>query len=544
MSLSTADLPADPAELRAFAVALQTEAADLRVEAVALRTEVYAKTVHIEKLRMELAVLRRARFGRSSEKLDRQIEQLELTIDALEEDQGEHDAQAGALVATAADPASSGDEAKEKKRRGGRKPLPEHLPREEVMHEPACPCPTCGGMMFSKLGQDERAVLEYVPSYFKRVVHIRPKLSCRGCETIVQAPMPSLPIERGQPGPGLLAHVAVSKYCDHLPLNRQSDIYGRAGVEIDRAVMADWIGKLAFLLRPLVEAIGRHVRAGATLHADDTPVPVLDPGRGRTKEGRLWVLVRDERPWASTAPPAALYRYSSNRKAEHAKALLETCRGFLHADAYSGFEKLYGPEPGTGKPRLAEVGCWAHARRKLYDVWEATGSAAAKAALDLIGELFLIEREINGLDPEKRLAVRQERSVPILARLRQTLDAALSRTSAKGSLASAIRYSTSRWAALTRYTTDGRLEMSNNAAERAIRPLALGRRNWTFAGSDAGGERAAVMYTLIETAKMCDVDVEAYLADVIARIADHPINRIDELLPWNWRPQHSLAKAA
>ena len=525
MSLAIASLPSDPDELRALAAALQAE--------------VHAKTLYIEKLKAELAALRRARFGRSSEKLDRTIEQLELAISELEENAAEDEAR------SADAPASDGTKPARQRARGGtRRPLPEHLPREEVVHEPGCICPACGGTVFSKLGQDEREVLEYVPSFFKRVAHIRPKLSCRHCETIIQAPMPSLPIERGLPGPGLLAHVAVSKFCDHQPLHRQAGIYARAGVELDRSVLASWIGETAALLDPLVEAIGRYVRAGPALHADDTPVPVLAPGLGQTKVGRLWVVVRDERPWDPTAPPAAFYRYSADRKGEHAQALLGSCRGFLHADAYAGFEKLYVADPGTAAPRLVEVACWAHARRYLYEVFDHTGSATAKVALETIGALFAIEREIKGLAPEERLAARQERSVPILANLRQQFDDALARTSTKGKLAVAIRYSTARWPALTRYTTDGRLEICNNAAERAIRPLALGRRNWTFAGSDAGGRRAAALYTIIETGKMNGLDVQAYLADVIARIADHPINRIDELLPWNWRPLRQLADVA
>ena len=536
MSLATASLPSDPDELRAFAAALQGE---IKREIAARDAEIYAKTLHIEKLKAELAALRRARFGRSSEKLDRTIEQLELAISDLEESQAESEAR---TVAASAD--GEAKPVRQRARGGARRPLPDHLPREEVVHEPACACPACGGTVFSRIGQDEREVLEYVPSFFKRVAHIRPKLSCRHCETIVQAPMPSLPIERGLAGPGLLAHVAVSKFCDHQPLHRQSAIYARAGVELDRSVLAGWIGETAALLDPLVEAIGRYIRAGAVLHADDTPVPVLAPGLGRTKTGRLWVVVRDERPWDPTAPPAAFYRYSPDRKGEHAEALLGNCRGFLHADAYAGFEKLYAPLSGTTAPRLVEVACWAHARRYLYEVFDHTGSAAAKAALERIGDLFAVEREIKGRSPAERLATRQERSVPILADLRRLFDDALARTSTKGKLAVAIRYSTTRWPALTRYTTDGRLEMSNNAAERAIRPLALGRKNYLFAGSDAGGQRAAAMYTIIETAKMCGLDVEAYLANVIARIADHPINRIDELLPWNRQPLHRLDQTA
>jgi transposase len=519
MTFAPAVLPSDPAELRAFAALLQAE--------------LYAKSLHIEKLKAQLAALRRARFGRSSEKLDRDIGQLELLLGDLEE--GDAEATARAAKAGAEKPARSGASA------AGRRPLPEHLPRDSLVHEAAPVCPSCGGTELRKIGEDRREVLEYVPAHFKVVVHVRPKLSCRVCERITQAPMPSLPIERGRPGPGLIAHVLVSKYCDHLPLYRQSAIYERAGIALDRSTMADWVGGSAALLEPLAQAIARHVRAGAALHADDTPVPVLDPGRGRTKTGRLWVLVRDERPWGSRAPPAVVYRYSADRKGEHAKALLGSCRGFLHADAYAGFKELYVTDPKTGRPRLAEAACWAHARRGIYEVAVSTGSAIAKQALERIAALFAIEAGINGRRPEERLAVRQQEAVPRLAELRTFLERALNQISRKSTLAQATRYALSRWQALLRYTTDGRLEMTNNAAERAIRPLALGRKNWLFAGADSGGDRAALMYTIIQTARLNGLDPEAYLRDLIGRIADHPINRIDELLPWNWTPPASDA---
>jgi hypothetical protein len=293
---------------------------------------------------------------------------------------------------------------------------------------------------------------------------------------------------------------------------------------------------MAAKLAPLVQAIGAHVLAGTTLHADDTPVPVLDPGRGKTKEGRLWAVVRDERPWGSEAPPAVLYRYAPNRKGEHALALLGGCGGHLHADGYSGFNGLYAADAATGEPRLREVACWSHARRKLYEVHVGTGSAAAKQALDLIGALFDIEADIKGRSPPERLAARRQRTVPLLDALRALLDATLARISAKTTLAGAIRHATSRWPALTRFAHDGRLEISNNAAERAIRPLALGRKNYLFAGSDVGSERAPSIYTLSESAKINGLDPEAYLTDVITRIADHPVQRLGELLPWNSEP--------
>jgi transposase len=520
MSLSTASLPSDFAALQAFAIALQTEIA-------ARDAEIYAKTLHIEKLKAQLALLRRARFGRSSEKLDRDIEQLELLIGDLEEGQAE-----SIERIDAAKPASSSVPRREKLQ-PVRKPLPEHLPRERVEHPAACACPSCGGTRLTLIGTDEREVLEYVPSHFKVIVHARPKMSCRACETIFQPPMPELPIERGRPGPALLAHVLVAKYCDHLPLHRQSAIYAREGVELDRSTLCDWVGRMAFHLDPLAQAIARHVRDGAAIHADDTPVPVLDPGRGKTKTGRLWVAVRDERPWGSGVPPAVFYRYAPDRKSEQAEALLKGCRGFLHADAYAGFNNLYRPDPQTGKARLVEVACWAHARRKLYEVHAATKSPAAQELLERIGELFAIEAEIRGRSPQERQAVRAERSVPLLAQMKTRFEDTLNKISGKSSLAQAIRYSLSRWNALTRYTTDGRLDICNNAAERAIRPLAIGRKNWTFAGSDSGGDRAATIYTIIETAKLNGLDPETYLRTLITHIAAHPAKRIDELLPWS-----------
>ena len=528
MSRAAADLPDDPAELRRLASGLQHDV-------VVLEAAMAAQALLVEKLKHQLALLRRARFGRSSEKLDAQIEQFELLIGDLEETAAE--VQATRSQTATPMPAE--------RKPSVRAPLPSHLPTETVVHEAPCVCPTCGGTAFGRVGTDEREVLDYVPARFRRILHVRPKMSCRACETIVQAPMPTLPIEKGRPGPGLLAHVVVSKYCDHLPLYRQSEIYEREGVTIDRSVMAGWIGHIAALLVPLAERIGRHVRAGPAIHADDTTVPVLDPGRGKTKTGRLWVAVRDERSFGSTAPPAAVYLYSPDRTAQHAHALLSGCRGHLHADGYAGFGRLYEPDAKTGAAApLIEVACWSHARRKLYDIHVSTRSPAALHALELIGDLFAIEADIRGRSPAERRRARVERSVPVLAELKAHLDATLARISGKSPFAAAIRYSTSRWAALTRLIEDGRLELSNNAAERAIRPLTLGRKNYLFAGSDEGGRRAAIFYTLIGTARLNGVDPQAWLNDVIARIAEHPINRLDDLLPWTWasnQPRQSQA---
>jgi transposase len=513
-------------------IAEKEEQLNERERVIAVRdAELYAKTLQIENLKAQLAVLRRSRYGRSSEKLDQEIEQLELLLGELEEGVAEGRTRAEQVAKSPAAPRR----AKRNSTPHGRKPLPEHLPREEIVHPPASSCTCCGGTVLRKVGTHRTEVLEYVPSSFKVTVHLRDVVSCRLCETIMQAPLPSFPIERGRPGPGLLAHVVVGKYADGLPLYRQTEIYEREGVDLDRSTMADWVGTTAALLRPLVEAIGQHVRAGPVLHADDTPMKVLAPGHGKTKTGRLWVAVRDERPWAGSSPPAAFYRYSRDRKGENAEALLGGCRGFLHADGYGGFQSLYVSDPKTNAPHLIEVACWSHARRKIYDFYESTKSPLAKEVLERIAPLFEIEGRINGQPPERRLAVRQAEAVPLLTELKGFMDKVLNQISGAGTLAKAIRYATSRWSALTRYTTDGRLEMTNNAAERAIRPLAMTRKNFVFLGSDTGGDRAAAMFTILESCKMLGINPEAYLRDVLARIADHPINRIGELLPWRWK---------
>jgi transposase len=530
------DLPTDPAALRRMVIAEREALAAQAVELAAAKAGLVSKTLEIEKLKVQLARLRRQQFGRSSEKIDRIIEQLELMLDELETE-----AAVGPTTDGPAAPVTDEDDsAVVRKRSSGRRPLPEHLQRREIVHTPDCTCPACGGAM-RKVGEDISEVLDYIPGRFEVIRHIRPALSCRRCESMVQMPMPSLPVERGRPSAGLLAHILVSKYCDHLPLYRQAGIYAREGVDLDRAVMANWVGKSVWITTPLVEAISDHVMAATALHGDDTPVPVLAPGAGKTKTGRLWVYLRDERPYAGPAPPAVIYRYSPDRKGEQPQRHLAHFRGFLHADGYAGFGALYQAEGGKPAP-VIEVFCWAHVRRKFHDLHLA-GSPLAKDALDRIGRLFDVERAANGLPPDVRQRIRQTRALPVIDELAAFLDVTLPRLSGKSDLAAAIRYARSRWEALTRYLADGRLEISNNAAERAIRPLALGRKNWLFAGSDTGGERAAAMYTLIETAKLNGLDPEAYLRDMLGRIADHPINRIAELLPWNIDQFQSRAAA-
>lgn len=419
--------------------------------------------------------------------------------------------------------------------------LPAHLPREEHVHRPdaspahhdeagqACGCTACGGRL-RRIGADVSEQLEYVPSHFKVIRHVRPKLACVKCQGIFQADAPSRPIARGLPGPGLMAHVMVSKYCDHLPLYRLSRIVARDGVQIDRSTMAGWVARGDELLDPLLAALGRYVLAAEKVHADDTPVKVLDPGAGKTKTGRLWVYVRDDRPAGSLAPAAAWYQYSPDRKGEHPQDHLKTFRGVLQADAYGGWARLYE------KDKVVEAACWAHARRPWWDLYQSTGRAPdslAAQALRRIKALYEIEAEIRGQSPEIRRAQRQARAGPMLKEMHQWLTGLLARVSAKSEIAQAIGYSLVRWTALTRYVDDGRIEIDNSAAERALRGVALGRNNFLFMGSDAGGERAAAMYSLVESAKLNGLDPQAYLREVFDRIAEHPVNRVEDLLPWN-----------
>ena len=506
-------------------VELRALLAEREAELAATRAELTGARLQIEQYRAQLAVLRRMQFGRSSEKLDHRIEQLELLLEDLEE---------GEAAARRAPVQPRGE-----RRQPVRRPLPEHLPREEVVHDPGSICPDCGGTRFSRIGEDVTEVLEKIPARLKVIRHIRPKLSCRACERIIQAPAPELPIEKGRPGPGLIAGVVVGKYLDGLPLYRQSAILLREGVEIERATLADWVGHVAWWVAPLAELIGAQVMATPVLHTDDTPIAVLAPGNGKTRTGRLWAYVLDERPWQGRRAPAAYYRFSPDRKGERPRDHLAGFRGVIQADAFAGYEALArSAASGRGPPRLIHAACWAHARRKFYDVFESTKSPIAEEALKRIGELYAIEAEIAGHPADARLAARRARAVPILDVLHDWLVEQRRRLSSKNAIARAIQYALSRREALIRYTGDGRLAIDNNVAERALRGIAITRKNFLFLGSEAGGERAAVLYTVLESAKLNGLDPEAYLADVIDRmVRGHPINRLAELLPWNWQRQ-------
>lgn len=488
---------------------------------LAQQEQLLSRENEIAHLKLLIAKLQRMQFGRKSEKLTQQIEQLELRLEELQSTPDENQSQPP-------EPLPSETTSAVSSAKPVRRALPDHLPRQTQRHEPKeSTCPDCGGALH-KLGEDISEMLEYVPASFLVVRHVRPKLSCTKCDRIVQAAAPSRPIERGVAGPGLLAHVLVSKYADHLPLYRQSEIYARQGVELERSTLAGWVGGTSELLQPLVESLRRYVMAGGKLHADDTPVPVLAPGNGKTRTGRLWTYVRDDRPAGDESAPAAWFAYSPDRKGEHPERHLREFRGTLQADAYAGFNRLY--ENG----RIQEAACWAHVRRKFFDLQQAHGSPVATEALERIAALYGIEQEIRGRPPDERRQVRQARAKPLLASLRQWFEATLPKLSRKSDTTAAIRYALSLWDALVRYSDDGRIEIDNNAAERALRAVALGRKNYLFAGSDAGGERAAAIYSLIGSAKLNGLDPEAYLRQVLTRIADHPITRIDELLPWNF----------
>ncbi len=537
MTTDLAALPDDVQTLKAMIIARDAEAARMAAS-------VRAYEALIQALKIKIARLKRQKFGPSSEKIQREIEQLELALEDLEiacrsaeAGAAEQDAveivEAGAALSAGAAP-----------RRRGQPRIAEDAPRERVVLDPGETCPDCGGAL-RLIGEDVAEILDFVAAKLKVVETARLKKSCRLCERIVQPPAPTRPIPRSIAGPSLLAHVLVSKYDDHLPLYRQNEIFERMGAEIPRSTLIDWCGQAMRTLRPLVERIRERAFETDRLHADDTPVKVLAPSRRQAggnggkergvKEGRIWAYVRDDRPWAGSDPPAAAYFFSPDRKAEHPLRHLGGFEGVLQADAYAGFARLY--ERGAdGRSRVREAACWAHLRRDFHDVWKATASPVAREALERIGALYDIERAIAGRPAEERRAVRQAESRDRVEAFRAWCEAQLPRLPRKGDLAKAMRYALRRWASFALFLEDGRVAIDNNVAERALRPVALGRKNFLFAGSDAGGETLADAMTVIETAKLSGLDPEAYLADMLARINDHLAPRLDELLPWNWSP--------
>ena len=500
MSNDAQILPANPDELKQFATLLMSE--------------LKCRDLKIAKLEHQLAGMHRHRFGSSSEALD----QLKLALEEEEIAAAVKDCDRGQETDTAQ--AAAKDKPK-------RKPLPEHLPRNQKGLSPGGGGGECGGKL-KRLGEDVTEELEYVPGRFVVNRIVRPRMACACCEKISQAPLPSRPIERGRPGPGLLAHVLVSKYADHLPLYRQSQIFEREGIHLDRSTLADWVGKSTALLEPLADAIGRHVLNGQAIFADDTPVKLLTPGAGKTKTARLWAYVRDERPWVGEAPTAAWYRFSPDRKGVRPSKHLADYTGWMHADGYAGFEELYR------SGRVHEVACMAHIRRKFVDVHKSQSSAIAGEAVLRIAKLYGVEKQARGRPPDERVKIRREKAKPVFDDLEAWLAAQLPKISGKSPLAGAIRYALTRMKRLRPYLENGFLELDNNTAERSMRPIALGRKNYLFMGSERGGKSAAIAYTLIETAKLSGVDPQAWLTDTLTRIADHKITKLDELMPWRY----------
>jgi len=496
-----------------------------------LKAMLIAERVRSERLVQIIKELQRHRFGRRAETLPE--EQMLLALEEVEQ------TEAG-VAAKAEEQSPAERDAVVRKRRTNRGALPPHLPRIETIvdiEDKTCPC--CQGELH-RIGEDVSERLDVVPAQFRVLVVRRPKYACRACEdVVVQSPAPARLIEGGLPTEATVAHVLVSKYADHLPLYRQAQIYQRQGVALDRSTLADWVGRAAWHLRPIHERILAHLRSSTKLFADETTAPVLDPGRGRTKTGQLWAYARDDRPWGGTDPPAVVYVYAPNRKAEQPIAHLAGFTGVLQVDGYAGYRAL------AEKRAVQLAFCWSHVRRRFYELAVGGPAPIAAEALERIGALYAIEKEIRGRSAEERRAVRQDRTRPLLADLEPWLREKLELISQKTKLAEAIRYALSRWEGLMRFLDDGRIEIDSNAVERSIRPIALNRKNALFAGSDGGGENWAIVASFIETCKLCGVDPQAYLADTLAKIVNGHLNRqIDDLLPWAYAQPEALRAVA
>jgi transposase len=502
---------------------LQSLVRDMAAALEADRSQLGEAKSEIEKLRIIIRQLQRARFGRSSEQLG--DDQLALGLEDLDADVARLEESMPASVGASIEAATEARSARA---------LPEHLARSEIVldvESSACPC--CGGALHL-IGESVSEMLDWVPAELRVLRIRRPKYACRSCGTAHQAAAAERAIAKGMATPKLLAQVLTAKFCDHLPLYRQAQIFARHGVPMQRSTLSNWVGGVCWWLEPLHVRLAEKVFASTKLFADDTPIGVLDPGRGRTKTGRLWAYARDDRPWGGPDPPVAVYFYSPDRKGERPAAHLKGFKGVLQVDGYAGFEQL------TESGNVILAACWAHVRRKFYDVHEATGSPIAAEALRRIGELYAIEARIRGRSAKVRRAERKAEAKPRIKALKAWLETELPRLPGRGTLAEAIRYALGRWSSLCLYLDDGRIEIDNNPVERAIRPVALGRKNHLFAGSDGGGERWAIVCSLIETAKLNGVEPFAYLADILERLVEgHPKNRLDDLLPWNWRASPS-----
>ncbi|MBM3366561.1 MAG: IS66 family transposase [Betaproteobacteria bacterium] len=525
-----APLPNNVEELQALLLAQISIAETLQRECDGIKLINESHDAEIARLNLLIDKLKRMLFGRKSEKLAHQIDQLELELEELYIAR----AQSERLLPAVPEPVEIAVQASAPKRA-----WPESLPREILRHVPDAPCcPDCGGA-WQTLGEDISEVLEHVPASIKVIRHVRPKLACTKCDTIAQAAAPSRPIAKGAAGPGLLAHIMVSKYLDHQPIYRQCRIHARNGIELAESTVGDWVGNVHALLRPLANALQQYVLSAEKLHTDDTPIAVLAPGTGKTKQARLWTYVRDDRPAGVDDAPAVWFAYSENRQGIHPQTHLKDFAGILQADAYVGYDAVYA----SGK--VIEAACWAHARRKFHDIHVQHPSAVTTQTLAQMAQLYQIEATIRGSPAEERQAIRQDQAKPLVEGLHRYLSEQQERISRKSVTAEAIGYAMNHWVALTRYLDDGRIEIDNNAAERSLRGIALGRKNYLFLGSNAGGERAATLYSLLETAKLNGMNPESYLRDVLTVIADYPVNRVAELLPWHVQAkQKTLAQEA
>jgi len=547
--------PNDIEELKAALVAARdariveaARAAYAEAELAVARAKASDDQALIAHQQLRIEKLTRQLYGPRSERTSRLLDQIELQFEELESAATEDEIAAEMAVAKTTTVVAF------TRKRPARKPFPEHLPRERVIVPGPTACLCCGGGRLRKLGESVTETLESIPRQWKVIQYVREKFTCRDCEKISQAPAPFHVIARGWAGPSLLAMILFEKFGQHQPLNRQAERYAKEGVPLSLSTLADQVGAGCAVLDPILKRFEAHVFAADRLHGDDTTVPVL--AKGKTDTGRCWVYVRDDRPFGGAAPPAAMFYYSRDRAGEHPQAHLATYAGIFQADAYSGYNKLYEPDRKPGP--ILEAACWAHARRPFFAMADLAENARRKAqgqtpgvisplameAVRRIDALFEIERSINGQSAEQRRVIRQELSAPLVADLESWMREQRAKLSGGNDLAKAMDYMLKRWTAFTRFLDDGRICLSNNAAERALRGIALGRKSWLFAGSDRGGQRAAAMYSIIVTATMNDVDPQAWLADVLTRIAEHPVHRLDELLPWNWRPLQACANQA
>ena len=543
MAISGDALPTDVETLQRRLLAREAELAKTQSDLAEARARESSKEAMIAHLQLAIAKMRRELYGQRSERRARLLDQMEFELADLVATASEDELAAERTAVAVGTTVRAFT-----RKKPSRKPFPEHLPRERIVVPGPTACTCCGSSRLAKLGEDVTETLEVVPRQWKVLQYVREKFTCRACEAISQAPAPFHVLPRGFAGPSLLAMVMFEKYGQHQPLNRQSERCRREGIDLSLSTLADQVGGCAALLRPLYDLIRAHVLAGSRVHGDDTTVPVL--AKGRTITGRAWVYVRDDRPFGGPEPPASVFHYSRDRTGEHPERHLDGYTGILQADAYAGFNRLYDTNRRPGP--LIEAACWSHARRKFFELADIAAKARGKLtviaplaleAVKRIDAIFAIEREINRIAAAQRLAIRQERSVPLVRDLEDWMRTERARLSRHADVAKAMDYMLKRWAAFSRFLDDGRICLTNNAAERALRGIALGRKAWLFAGSDRGGGRAALMYTLIQTARLNGVDPQAWLADVLARINEHKIRDLDRLLPWNWKPR-SLQQAA